>query len=107
MPLVCYVQEFVQDVHEQCIRRDVQQMIENLKEQHRWQRHQKQDMQTQQQQKQDTQTQQQQTVSTRPVNVISHVAQWPPGGAEAAMSSAGNTSLADVAGGEARPMDID
>lgn len=97
------VQEFVQDVHEQCVRRDVQQMIENLKEQHHWQRQTKQDMQTQRQQKQHMQTQQQRTASTRPVNVPSHVA----GGAEAAMASAGNTSLADMAAGEVCLMDID
>ena len=91
------VQEFVEDVHEQCLRRDVKEMIENLRDQRRQQRH----------QQQGKQLLERQQVALAPAQAYVPATQEDTGAAEASMPSACITSTDREAGEDDCSMDID
>ena len=91
------MQEFVQDVHEQCIKRDIKEMIENIREQRRQQRH----------QQQGKQPLEQQHGTLAPSQMYAPAAEQKTEGAEACMPSAGNTLPDREAGEDDSFMDID
>lgn len=91
------MQEFVQDVHEQCMRRDVKEMIEKIRQQRRQQQH----------QQQSKQLLEQQQGALAPAHHYFTAAEQSTEGAEASMPSACIPSTGREAGEDNCSMDID